>query len=199
MLRKKTLLFFVLRVIVIYGFFSVPFSFYDDAYGKFYRKVAVVFFKKFRDKGLVVFRETKDPCKTWVDIGSYAIVNPDGTLNTAAIKINTRNLGYFPTILLISLVLASPVPFKRRLIALITGLILVTLLIIFKQWIALLWLCEQNSWLHLTNFTGTGKKLLIFFNSFISVSAGTVLYFVFVIWVIVTFRREDFPIRKSAG
>jgi hypothetical protein len=129
---------------------------------------------------------------TRVYIGNYTMTRPDGTAPAASVDVNTRYTGYLPTILLISLVLASPVPWKRKLTALSFGLILITLLIMFKQWIALLWYCEEKSWLHLTNFTVTGKKLLTFANNFIAVSAGTVLYFVAVIWLLVTFRMDDF-------
>ena len=197
MLQSKTLLLFLLKAIIIYGLLSAPISFYDQAYGKFYRKVAGVFFSKFRENGFVWFKEWKKPATTHVNVGSYALVRPDGTSNTASVDINTRYMGYIPTILLISLVLASPVPWKRRLIGLTAGLILLMLLIMFKQWIALLWLCEQFPWLQLTHFTDTARKLLTFTNTFISISSSTVLYFVVTIWLLVTFRVEDFRVKKE--
>jgi hypothetical protein len=197
MLRSKTLMLFLLKALLIYGLLSVPLTYYDATYGKFYRKVAGMFFSKFRESGFVLFKEWKDPATTHVNIGNFALVRPDGSSNTASVDINTRYMGYIPTILLLSLVLASPVPWKRRLIALATGLILVMFLIMFKQWIALLTVCDQFSWLQLTNFTGTGKKLLTFANTFISVSSSTVLYFVVAIWLLVTFRVDDFKTQKE--
>ncbi len=197
MLHSKTLLMFLLKALLIYGALSAPFSFYDEAYGSFYRKVARIFFTKFRENGAVKFREWNEPAMTHINVGSYAVVNPNGTYHTTAANINTRYMGYIPTILLISLVLASPVPWKRRLVALVAGLSLVMLLIIFKQWIALLWLCEQNSWLHLTDFTKTGAKFLSSTNSIISASTSTVLYFVVAIWILVTFRVDDFKTQKD--
>jgi hypothetical protein len=197
MLRSKTLLLFLLKAIIIYGLLSVPLSFYDDAYGTFYRKVSEIFFTRFGEKGFVKFREWKEPATTHVNVGSNALIRPDGSADTAAIDVNTRYLGYIPTILLIALVLASPVPWKRRLFALAAGLVLVTLLVMLKQWIALLWLCEQHPFLQLTNFTGTGKKLLTFANSFLSVTSSSVLYFVVAIWLVVTFRVDDFGIKTE--
>jgi len=197
MLRSKTLLLFLLKALIIYGLLSVPLTFSDRAYGNFYRKLAGAFFSKFRETGFVKFREWKDPATTHINIGSYALVRPDGSSRTAALDINTRYLGYLPTILLISLVLASPVPWKRKLTALAIGLILVMFLIMFKQWIALLWLCENKPWLQLTSFTDNTKKLLTFANNFISVSSSTVLYFVVAIWLLVTFSVEDFKPQKE--
>lgn len=197
MLRSKTLLLFLLKALIIYGLLSAPITFYDATYGQFFRKVAEVFFSKFRENGFVKFKEWKEPAITHVNIGSYALVRPDGTSKTVTNDINTRYLGYIPTILLIALVISSPVSWKRRLIALAAGLILVTLLVIFKQWISLLWLCDQYPWLQLTNFSDTGRKLLNFTYRFISVSSSSVLYFVVAIWLLVTFRVEDFKTQKG--
>jgi len=192
MLRSKTILLFLLQAFIIYGLLSLPFSVYDDAYGNFYRKMARSCFGEFRDNGFVKFSECREPKVTLENIGNYTLVHPDGSAKTATDTFNTRYLGYIPTILLISLVLASPVPWKRRLISLAAGLILVTLLILFKHWLRLLWLCNENTWLQLTNFTDTNNKLFNFIYNFISVSSSTVLYFVVAIWLLVTFRAGDF-------
>jgi hypothetical protein len=196
MLRSKTLLLFLLKAILIYGLLSAPLAVYDETYGKVYRQIAGFFFSKFRETGVVKFREWKEPATTHINIGNYNLVRPDGTSKTLYVDINTRYLGYLPTILIISLVLASPVSWKRKLIALPSGLILVTLLVMFKQWIALLWLCDGAPWIQLTNFAETGKKMLTLANTLISVSASTVLYFVVLIWLMVTFRVDDFKSSK---
>ena len=112
MLRSKTLLLFLLKAVIIYGLLSLPLSFYDEVYGNFYRKVAEVFFSKFRETGFVKFSECKEPAKTHINVGNYALVRPDGSCDTATADINTRYLGFIPTILLISLVMASPVSWK---------------------------------------------------------------------------------------
>ena len=191
MLSNRTLLLFLLKAIILYGLLSAPFSVYDQGYGSFYRKLAGNIFGSFRGNGFVRFREWKEPATSHVNIGNVTQIKSDRTFHTAADNINTRYLGYIPTILIISLVLASPVRWKRKLIALPVGLILVTLLILFKQWIALLWMCDQNPWLNLTNFTGNGKTLLEFFNTAISVYSSTLLYFVVAVWILVTFRADD--------
>ncbi len=197
MLRNKTLLLFLLKAAIFYALLSAPFSFYDKVYGKLYRQVAGYVFHHIRDNGFVMFRELDDPATTHVLIGSYALVRPDKTTETLERFVNTRYLGYIPTILLISLVLASPVPWKRMLIALAAGLLLVTLLVLFKQWIALLWHCENNKWLNLTNFTGARQHLFMFLYGIVCASSSTLLYFVVAIWLLVTFRLDDFRTAKE--
>jgi hypothetical protein len=199
MLRSKTLFWFLLKALIFYAIMSLPLSAYDEAYGDFYRKVADQCFGHFRETGFAKFKPMKDPAMTHVNVGNYALKLPDGSFDTAAIDINTRILGYIPTILFISLVLASPVPWKRRLIGLAIGIVPVMLLIIFKHWISILWLCEQNAWLKLTNFTGFSKTLLTFTNTFISTSSFTVPYFVVGIWLLVTFRLDDLKDKKPTG
>jgi hypothetical protein len=202
MFRSKTLLLFLVKVVIIYSLLSAPLSMYDKAYGDFYRKFASSWFGKFRGTGFVKFTEMKDPAMTHTNLGNYAIPLADGSFDTAAVDINTRILGYLPMVLLISLVLASPVPWRRKLLALPLGLILVMGLVLLKHWISLLWLCETTPWLKLTNFTGFSKTLLTFTNTFISSSSFTVAYFAVGIWLLVTFRLEDFkayfPVKKTA-
>ena len=197
MFRSKTLVIFLLKAVGIYIFLSLPFSVYDQAYGSFYRQVAGAYFYKFRETGFVKFVEMKEPLYTHLDIGNNLLGRANGTCPTVVEDIDTRYLGYIPTILLISLVLASPVSWKRILSALALGLTLVTFLIIFKQWINLLRLCELNPWMQLTNFTGLGKMLLNFTYRFISASPSTVLYIVVAIWLLVTFRIGDFKLKSK--
>lgn len=200
MLRKKTLMLFLLIAVIIYGFLSVPLTVFDEAYGSFYRKVAGTWFSTFRETGFVQFHKIDDPAQSQVYIGNKTQIDAQGHFNSPLCYIGTRRLGYYPTILLISLVLASPVPWKRKLFALVTGLILLMLLIIFVLWIILLWNCEAAPWLQLTDFTSTGKKLLTFAYDFFVSSFNALSIFVVVIWLLVTFRVEDFrAMPTSAG
>lgn len=193
MFKSKTLALFLLKAVVIYALLALPLSFYDQLYGDFYRKIAGSFFNTFRETGLVRFKEGAKPEITHINIGNKDLPRgPGGAIKTLPIDINTRYLGYLPTILLISLVVASPVPWKRKLIALALGLALVTLLILFKQYISLLWRCDQNPWLQLTDYGDKGKALLNSTYHFIAVTSSSVLYFVVAIWLLVTFRLDDF-------
>ena len=197
MLQSKTLLLFLLKAVIIYTVLCAPISYYDRAYGVFYRSIAGFTFETFNGTGFAMFREMDDPAMTHLLIGNYALVKPDKTTVTLERFINTRYLGFIPTILLVSLVLASPVPWKRRAVALAAGFLVITLLVIFKQWIALLWHSEQNSWLQLSTFTGFREKLFKYSYHIICVSSSTLLYFVVAVWLLVTFRVDDFTGSKE--
>lgn len=193
MFKTRTLWLFLLKAAILYGILALPFSFYDRLYGSFYRSMGKCFFENFGDGGVVKFTEEQGIFSTRILILNPAKVRADGALYGGTCNINTRYYGYVPTILLISLIIASPVPRKRKLIALAAGLILLYALILFKQWIILLTLCDQGgSDLGLITFNSFQLKLLRITSNIFYKSVSPVMYFTVVIWLLVTFRMEDF-------
>jgi hypothetical protein len=191
MLRKKTILFFILKLVLYCVILAAPISFYDEIYGKFFRSCGKTLFEHFRGDGFVLFAEGKTKEITEVVIGNYNVRNPDNTAKAFQFEVNTRYLGYLPTILLISLILASPVSWRRRLIALMIGIILVTAAVMFKQWIELLAVSNKHDWLQLIHFSPGQQKWLGYAYNGISRAASAILYFVVAVWLMVTFRLND--------
>jgi hypothetical protein len=191
MLNKKTLLLFFLKLVLFCGILAAPFSYYDEVYGNFFRACGKKIFEHFRDDGFVLFAEGKTKDITEVVIGNYNVRNPDNTAKAFQFEVNTRYLGYLPTILFISLVLASPVSWRRRLVALLIGLTLVTIAVMFKQWIELLAVSNKHEWLKLINFSPGKLKLLGYAYNGVSRAASAMLYFVVALWLLVTFRIDD--------
>jgi hypothetical protein len=191
MLRKKTLLLFILKLVLLCGLLAAPFSFYDEAYGKFFRSCGKYFFEHFRGDGFVLFGEGRTKDITEVVIGNYNVRNPDNTAKAFQFEVNTRYLGYLPTILFISLVIASPVSWRRKVIALLIGLAIVTAAVMFKQWIELLAVSNKQNWLQLTDFSPGEQKILGKAYDGISRAASAILYLVVAVWLITTFRIDD--------
>jgi len=191
MSRYKTLVFFVLKAIVVYVLLMAPFSFYDGMYGKFYRSCGGLFFGRFDGNGIARFTEGSEKKVTRIDIGNITQLDAAGQLKTVWLNTETRGFGYLPTVLLISLVLASPVSWRRKIIALIVGGALVTLLVMFRIWFQILYLCGQFPWLNLYNFGETQKRIIEFIYQAAVIPINMVLYFVIIIWLLVTFRKED--------
>ncbi len=191
MFRKKTLLIFFLKLVLFCSILAAPFSYYDEVYGKFFRSCGKKFFEHFRDDGFVLFGEGKTKDITEVVIGNYNVRNPDNTAKAFQFEVNTRYLGYLPTILFISLVLASPVSWRRRLISLVIGLTLVTLAVMFKQWIELLAVSNKHAWLNLIHFSPGREKMLGYAYNGISRAASAILYLVVGLWLLLTFRLDD--------
>src|ERR1035438_2181554 len=102
MSRYKTLLFFVLKAIVIYVFLTAPFPFYDEMYGKFYRSCGKICFDKFHGKGITRFSEGSEKRITRIDVGNISQLDANNQLKTAWVNTETRGFGYLPTVLIIS-------------------------------------------------------------------------------------------------
>src|SRR6185436_15531588 len=191
MLQRKQVYLFLLKAIAVYALLALPLRTYDEQYGKFYRSVSTSLFAKFGDSGLTRFRGTADKKVTNVYVGNYAQVQEDKTTRTAISDINTRYRGYMPTILFIALVIATPLPFRRKMFVLLFGLFLVTAFVMVKQWIHLQYICEQNPWLNLVEFSDSGKRNVEFFyNTFVAYISPT-LFLVVAIWMAVSFRLAD--------
>lgn len=191
MFRNKTVLIFLLKLLLYCGILAAPLPFYDELYGRFYRYWGQQTFEKFRGDGFVLFREGTSATITEVVMGNYQVRNPNNTARGFKFKINHRYLGYLPTILFISLVLASPVSWKRKIFALVIGLTLVTAAVLFKQWIELLAIADKQNWLKLTDFSPGQKKWLMAAYNGISRAASSLLYLVVALWLSLTFRLDD--------
>jgi hypothetical protein len=183
--------FFILKAIVIYVFLTAPFSFYDEFYGKFYRSCGTLFFGTFHGSGMARFTEGSEKKITRIDIANVTQLDANNQLKTAWVNTETRGFGYLPTVLFISLLIASPVPWRRRIISLVAGLLLVTLLVMFRLWLQILYLCEQFPWLNLYQFGDIQKKIIELVYQAIVIPINMVLYFVIIIWLLVTFRKDD--------
>jgi hypothetical protein len=196
MLRTKPLLFFIIKAVVIYLILVAPFSFYDEFYGKIYRGIASPIFNHVGGNGFTRFTEVKDKAITLVNLGNSTQIKKDGTAETTYGLLNVRYLAYLPTVLLISLILASPVPWKRKLISLVAGLLLVTAFIMFLQWLFIMFLAVRAPWINLSGITEAKTNFINFGYKYLVDMPGFSRFLVVVIWLLVTFRMDDLKILK---
>lgn len=113
--------------------------------------------------------------------------NARGTL-----PLNTHRHGYAPTVVVMALVLATPIPWRRRWHALLWGVLAVQGFVAFRVYLLLLeWISGDNpiAFLTLSPFwTQVLNQLLA-----VLVKAPPSIYIVpLFIWILVTLRRTDF-------
>lgn len=197
MFRTKPLLLFILKAAVVYMILAAPLSFYDEMYGKFYRKIAGNLFSTFHTHGIARFAEGYEKSITRINVGNYEQVEKSGALQTTFGYLNIRFLAYLPTVLLISLILASPVNWKRKLLALVIGLFLLTAYIMLLQWIHILFLSIRATWLKLFDFSESKKHIINLAYKYFVQMSGFTRFLVVLIWLLVTFRIDDLKILKK--
>ncbi|HRY33192.1 MAG TPA: hypothetical protein P5531_09530 [Bacteroidales bacterium] len=191
MQSNRRILYFLIKALIICLVLALPVTSFDDAYGKFYRSLNTKMLGKIQSDGFVRYSPGKKAALTHINIWNQKQVKPNGRVDSAKADVNTRYRGYLPTVLLIALVLASPVPWRRRLLALFAGFTLVTLLVLFKAWLGIVEICRENQWLDLVHYAGFSNWLFELTSRIFFQSTGTVFYFVVAIWVLVTFRKND--------
>jgi len=105
--------------------------------------------------------------------------------------VDIARTGYVPTALVIALVIASPVTWKRRLWALVWGGLLVTAFAAGRFYLFAYYRFSRPGELQTIELGGFSDTVVSFLYEHLFVSpTGTVLVPVFV-WLLVTFRRSD--------
>ena len=196
--RTKIIRFFIFAFLS-YGIMSIPSKAVDNQYGKFYRSLSGFIFNKFSSSAVYVFQKTEKPDYSMIMIGNRDLVSKGGQVQGIQDEFSTRTRGYLPIIILISLIIASPVKIKRKFLAFLLGILLITIWVLIKQWVYNLYLISGSPMLKLGDFSETGRKVLGYLYQGIVISLTPSFTISVIVWLLVTFRMEDLvkPVRKG--
>ena len=190
--QTKLVLWFGFWVVTVYGLFIVPWrGITDDYVDTAQQCIAAIFGADDARHTITVERRTDDPDHPYgsrIVIVNQALMNPDGSGPIRNVDFDTRVM--CPATLLIALVLATPVSWRRRGWALLFGIpiscALGLLFLGFAIW-------DESSEISLVTFSPITKEIVHLARNVLttqlSISAPILL------WVLLTFRQEDF--RKS--
>ena len=105
--------------------------------------------------------------------------------------LSSRYIGYAPTTLLVALILATPLPWRRRLTALFWGLVLIHAWIAFSVLLLVVHGYSGGNVIAIYDVSPSTHKALAFMRE-VLVKAPVIKYTVpAVIWMLVSFRRSD--------
>lgn len=187
---------FFLRLLLAYGLLLAAWPVLQGAYSASYRSVGNAAFRPSVRQGKVSFlpgSEADKKMDTTVRIENWRT----GFANS--IPLSSRLMGYMPTAVAISLILATPLPWSRRWKALLYGLILVHGLVLFRVGILILnGYCGTDPAALQTSgpFWGT---VLPAASSVIATSPGFAFAAPILVWILATFRRGDFGVVGQLG
>lgn len=189
MLPLKRISWFFVCSVVVYAMLVSPWHGLQDAYQTYFQAGGNVLFGTIGEHGaakfapltskrgstdtLVTLRKRRSPYK--------------GNLN-----ISTVQVGYRPTVFLIALALATPIPWSRRWKALAVGLLVVQTFIAFRVWLFLVDQLSNENLIAVYSLPAWVKSILrgvslVLFRSPAMHYIGPLF-----IWLAVTFRRGDF-------
>ena len=189
---KQVLRFFCL-FIIIYGLLITPWPGLGAAYSKFYRTgVIFLFAESFGSSGVVHFRESGDVIYDLnICIYNRDRADTDGNVEAVLEYQSSHYAGYMPTVFIISLIAASPICLRRRGWALLWGLILIHVFIAFKLAVIILNHFVNNALISLFVLNLFWKKVLSLAAPVLANSISLSFVVSVFIWVLVSFRRED--------
>lgn len=194
-MNAKPVLLFLLRFTLVFVLLMAPWPGWVDGYGEYFRALGRKCLRHPGGGGLAKFTRSPAP-SDGLDITIYLtnadMVERGGNAPATWVKIGSRVLGLIPTALLMALILATPVPWWRRARALGWGLVWIHGFIVTAIFLAI---CRQfqiaQTSLGVFEWSPPGKWIVEWLYQIAVEHIGARLALTVVIWVLVTFTRED--------
>jgi len=189
---RKPIAAFFLKVILFYALLMIPWPGVREGYGYVYRACGNTFFRSFGSAGRVYFApispvpEGKDAKDTSVTLENIKTRGARGTMD-----MNSRLMGYLPTAFAAALILATPVPWLRRLWALLWGVLLMSGFAGFELALRLLDAFSDKNVLAVFSLGLVVKASVVILMKVLAMSPVSAYIAPIFVWILVTFRRGD--------
>lgn len=190
---KFLLLFTISYIGLLWGALSL-----EDPYAQGYRSVSKGLYENYGSEGYLQFFPEEDKSSGYKLNNKIVLFNKrhiararqsrQATVRGAELFVSSWYSGMLPTIIFVSLLLASPIPWKRLLIALPLGLLILYGFIFFKLYIAITNEFLQHEWLAI--HPANPKLIRVLHEVFVANIETTIIAPV-LIWIVVTFRKKD--------
>jgi hypothetical protein len=191
----------ILRFLVIfagiYALLVVPWPRLADLYLGATHAVGARMFGSFGPGGAVSFQ--RHPTKPWTSV--QALYRPRTTASLAVGRDYDCRQDYLATALVTALILATPIPARRKVAALALGLLLINAFVLWRIWIGLVdvFSDKQLDVIQLSPFWKEAVRLAV--QIFVGSIEATFIVPIFV-WIVVSLRRSDLEMllnKKSGG
>ncbi|HTQ30970.1 MAG TPA: hypothetical protein VMI53_07155 [Opitutaceae bacterium] len=186
MLPRRTIAVFCGRWIFLFGLALVPWPRLPTACGGYFRAVGRLVFD-FKACALSLEFEPHEVHDTRIVIINRELMQPDGSGPVRNLDLNSFDFTWRPASLLFALILATPVSWPRRARALIIGGSCLQVFLLFVLGFAI-W--NQSTEVGLVSLSPFWKRAA---ENISQILVGQLnIAAPFLIWLVVTFRREDF-------
>ena len=185
---------FFLPLVIVYVLLAVPWPGVQEAYAAAFRVVGSKLFPSYGPDGAIRFRSIPVSAGM-VDLEiDFANRRTDGQ---ALVTHSARLTAYLPTVQVLALILATPIPWSRRWKALLLGLVLVNLFVLFRLWIVVLNIFCSDLPVGVVSLSPFWKAVLNTTYRVGVVWASCSFVVPIFIWILVAIRRED--LQRWAG
>ena len=195
MFPPKRIAGFAFRLVLLYVLLVAPWPGLKEAYSTVYRTVANAVFGSFGSDGVVRFQPHPEARR---EFDTEIIIQRRGSPVKGKITHSARVTGYLPTVGCIALIVATSIPWRRRLKALAWGMILVNGFVVLRVWITLFCLFSREDALALYHPSPFWSKCIGGLFEFVAVTPACTFLGPVLIWILVSLREGDWAeSRKS--
>lgn len=194
----KSILYAVAVFSIVFGLLSVSWSGWQEAYSQAFRRAGNAAFSTYGDKGVVKFLPAEYVNRT---ADTEITTKIKGSRYIGVGEVSPRLMGYLPTVELLALILASAVTWRRKLVALLTGMLAAHAFLYFRLWILIrVYFSSDDPWRQYQPGP-TAHAILKHFNEVINIAPTASFVVPVLIWIAVTFRYSDWEriIRPGPG
>jgi len=188
MFQRKRVATFFLLCLVIYGLLMAPWPGVREAYAVCFQAAGSLLFGSFGTQNGVRFRPAPNNPAGW---DTEVVMKNPASGATGTVLHCSRKMGYVPTVVLVSLVLATPLPWSRKGRALLWGLLVINAFVALRIALVLLRDLSQDDPLCLFELGPFMHRVLAWAIRALVMSPGSYYGFPVVLWILVTLRRRD--------
>ncbi len=197
---RKLIVGFLWRVALLYGLLIAPWPGFNAAYGKYFRTLGQTVFAREGERRMLRFEavpaELHHGLDTRIALANRDQADRDGKGPVHYLELDTRGVGWVPTALLLALILATPVPWRRRGWALLWGLLVVHGYILFSVGV---YIWNNSADLALLTLTPFWQQVLGGLEETLITQMGASFVVPVLIWILVTLRKQDIIVFQRAG
>ena len=179
---------FVIRFLLVYTALVLPWPGIEAAYRAFFCSLGSTAFAAV-GAGSVRFVPDPQPRSDYDTL--LVMTNLDAPRSVGQMNQSSRRVGYLPTVVLIALVMATPIPWRRRWRALAMGLLMVTAFVVLRMSLPIIRDFSNPNPLQVFHPGPIGRWLLGFASPALLQAPASQFVGPIFIWALVAFRRED--------
>lgn len=186
MQRRKTILVFATTLIVVYGVAIAPWPGLSAAYLAGFQATGRALFKTWGANGRIIFKAGAHSSGPW----NSELILANVENKTAMQRIYETRQAYLATVFTLALVLATPIPWRRRWKAIVLAMLLIHLFLAARLWLGLLdgFSEERMAVVHLSPFWKEAVRLAVAI--FLVSPEATFVAPVFA-WIVAAVRSKD--------
>jgi hypothetical protein len=188
---RGTALHFLLCFVLVFGLLIAPWPGWNGIYAQYFRAFGNAVFNVGSGNRVVRFApgaEAYSALDTKLTLGNRDLLDEHGKGLVKRTELDSRSIGWVPTALTLALVVATPIPWRRRVVALVGGLLLIHAFIFFSLQS---WVWDNSPDVSLLALSNFWKNVAGQLDYALINQLGASFSVPVIIWIMVTFRRQD--------